>query len=93
MECGLPIIGYNRGGQNDFLINEKTGFSVELGDKNSFAESVVKLMTNTMLKEKTSSYNRKLVKNFYISTCAEKYISLFEKVISDNRVQAKGTSQ
>ena len=30
MKCGLPIICYNRGGQNDFLVDGRTGFLVLL---------------------------------------------------------------
>ena len=81
MECGLPVICYNRGGQNDFLINGKTGFLVQLGDKKSFHDKIVKLITDQGLKKDISLYNKKLVKNFYINHCAEKYISLFQKVI------------
>jgi hypothetical protein len=28
-------------------------------------------------------YNRRLIQNYYISTCAEKYITLFDDVISE----------
>jgi len=89
MECGLPVICYNRGGQNDFLVNGKTGFLVELGDKKSFSEKVIELMTESKLKKNMSSYNRKIVKKYYISTCAEKYISLFQSVISTYRQDRK----
>ena len=40
MECGLPVISYNQGGQNDFLINGKTGFLVKLGEKESFRDRI-----------------------------------------------------
>lgn len=89
MECGLPVICYNRGGQNDFLVDGKTGFLVELNDKESFGERVVTLMTNVILKETMGSYNRTLVKNFYISSCAKKYISLFKEVTSEYLVKRK----
>ena len=89
MECGLPIICYNRGGQNDFLVNKKTGFLIELGDKNSFFEKLIEIMTNLELKRNISSYNKNLVKNYYIKTCAEKYISLFQDVTSEYRTNEK----
>lgn len=89
MECGLPVICYNRGGQNDFLVNGETGFLVELGDRKSFSEKTIELMTDSKLKKNISSYNRNLVKNYYISTCAEKYISLFQSVISTYRQDRK----
>lgn len=84
MECGLPIICYNQGGQNDFLVNGKTGFLVELGDKESFREKIIELIGNAKLRKNISSYSRNLVQNYYISNCSEKYISLFKKVVSES---------
>lgn len=85
MECGLPIICYNQGGQKDFLIDGKSGFLVPIGNKTLFGERLVRLMNNSGLRKKMSSYNRNLVKNYYINICAEKYISLFRNVISQNQ--------
>ena len=92
MECGLPVICYNRGGQNDFLVNGKTGFLVEFGDKESFGEKVIELIRNAELRNSMRSYNRDLVKKYYISNCAERYISLFQDVASRHGFQRKGLS-
>jgi len=85
MEFGLPIICYNKGGQNDFLVNGKTGFLVELGDKNKFLKSVEKIINNFKLKKAISEYSRSVIKNYYIPICADKYISIFEDLISNHR--------
>ena len=85
MECGLPIVSYNRGGHNDFLVNGKTGFLVELGNKKIFREKLVELFANSELMKRISKYNKNLVKEFYIGGCAQKYISLFQDVISTYR--------
>jgi glycosyltransferase involved in cell wall biosynthesis len=85
MEFGLPIICYNKGGQNDFLVNGKTGFLVELGDKNKFLKSVEKIINNFELKKAISEYSRSVIKNYYIPICADKYISIFEDLISNHR--------
>ena len=92
MECGLPIICYNRGGQNDFLVNGKTGFLVELDDKKAFSKKLIELMTNLELKKKVVSYNKNHVKHYYISTCAEKYISLFQNAISNYHQNTKSAN-
>ena len=90
METGDPVICYNRGGQNDFLVDGKTGFLVELGDRKKFAEKVVELMNNSELHSNISAYNRKLVQSYYISACAEKYLSLFDETISKYHNRRKG---
>ncbi|MBW2662024.1 MAG: glycosyltransferase family 4 protein [Deltaproteobacteria bacterium] len=82
MEIGLPVICYNRGGQNDFLEDGKTGFLVELGDRKKLAEKVLELMNDSDFCARVSAYNRELVQSYYISACAEKYLSLFDETIS-----------
>ena len=84
MECGLPIVCYDRGGQNDFLISGKTGFLVEFGNKDDFLGRIFELIRNSELKANISEYNRRLIKKYYISTCAERYISLFDDVIYES---------
>lgn len=86
MECGLPVICYNRGGQNDFLLDGKTGFLVQLGDKETFGEKIVRLIRDSKLKNRMSLHNRRYVQNYYIGECANQYISLFEKVVLGHRL-------
>jgi glycosyltransferase involved in cell wall biosynthesis len=86
MEAGIPVVCYNRGGQNDFLEDGKTGFLVEFGNTKQFKARVLEIINNNALKSGMSAYNKKVVKNFYIEVCAEKYISLFDKVISDHLI-------
>jgi glycosyltransferase involved in cell wall biosynthesis len=83
MECGLPIVSYNRGGQKDFLVSGKTGFLVEFGNKDDFRSRIDELINNSELRSNISGYNRRLIKKYYISTCAERYISLFAEAISE----------
>ena len=49
MECGLPVICYDRGGQRDFLKNGKTGYLVELGNKAEFASRLKELLESPSL--------------------------------------------
>ena len=85
MECGLPVICYNHGGQTDFLIDGKTGFLVQLHDKKRFKNKLTTLIANQPLMDKIGHHNKELVKKFYISACAENYIALFREVLSHHR--------
>jgi glycosyltransferase involved in cell wall biosynthesis len=85
MECGLPVICYDRGGQSDFLINGKTGFLVELGNTKSFVERIFEIYSNKKLRDNISGFNKRLINDYYISNCAEKYLSLFNTVIREHR--------
>jgi glycosyltransferase involved in cell wall biosynthesis len=89
MEFGIPVISYNRGGQNDFLIDGKTGFIVELGDRIEFLAKIYKLMNDPELYSCISDFNRSTVQNYYVEECAEKYISLFDETIFTYRNKKK----
>ena len=82
MECGLPVICYDRGGQRDFLKNGKTGYLVELGNKAEFASRVKELLSSQDMRSEISAHNRSYVKEFYIDNVAEKYLSIFQEAIS-----------
>jgi glycosyltransferase involved in cell wall biosynthesis len=91
MECGLPIICYNRGGQNDFLINEQTGYLVELRDKLGFAEKIERLFSNQSLRKTIGNFCSSHIRNYYIENCANRYIALFGEAIEakKSRIQRK----
>ncbi|MDD4072950.1 MAG: glycosyltransferase family 4 protein, partial [Desulfobacterales bacterium] len=89
MECGLPVICYDFGGQTDFLINGKTGFLVELGNMQKLHQRVIEIMNNREVRKKMGNFNRQLVCNFYIERCADQYITLFEQLIHDSGKERK----
>jgi glycosyltransferase involved in cell wall biosynthesis len=79
MECGLPVISYDRGGQRDFLENGRTGYLVELGNKAEFASRLVELLKSPSLRAGIRSHNKEYVKEFYIESVAQKYLSIFQE--------------
>ena len=85
MECGLPIICYNRGGQVDFLKNDYTGYLIELGDADSFYDNLLCLLNHPEIKEKIKIYNKELVKKYYINNIAKQYLNIFNEVLSENK--------
>jgi glycosyltransferase involved in cell wall biosynthesis len=85
MACGLPIISYNRGGHTDFLRDQKTGFLIELGNKQEFTRKIMDLVQDKTMRKKISLYNNELVeKHFYIDICADNYIRLFQSTVNSN---------
>jgi glycosyltransferase involved in cell wall biosynthesis len=85
MECGLPIVCYNRGGQVDFLASGATGFLVELGDREGFADKLRQLIDHPELRERFRNRNQGLITNYYIRRCAERYLALFTQVLAGYR--------
>jgi N-acetyl-alpha-D-glucosaminyl L-malate synthase BshA len=85
MECGLPVVCYDKGGQVDFLKDGITGLMLKLGDKESFKRRLVGLLNNKEVMKKIGEENKSYVKNFYIGSIANKYLSLFEEVINKKK--------
>ncbi len=83
MECGLPVICYNNGGQVDFLKNEQTGYLIQLNEKNIFKEKLISLLNNQKLRENIFSFNKDYVKNFYIRSIAKQYLEIFNGVLGN----------
>lgn len=81
MECSLPIICNNNGGQTDFLVDGTTGFLTNVGDLDRFEQKIKVLFNNRELRIRMAKHNKQLVNEFYISHCADKYIELFQEVI------------
>lgn len=81
MECGLPVICYNRGGQVDFLRNDETGYLIELGNTDSFFNNLLSLLNSPRKREKIKVYNKELVKKYYINNIAKQYLSIFDEVL------------
>ncbi|MCF8023991.1 MAG: glycosyltransferase family 4 protein [Desulfobacteraceae bacterium] len=84
MECGLPIICHDNGGQTDFLINGKTGYLTRVGDIEGTLGSIRLIMKDKDLYQQFSSFNKTLVRDYYIHRCAEKYLDLFRETIVSN---------
>jgi len=83
METGKPIVCYDHGGHTDFMVNGKTGFMVQLGNRKRLKEKILDIITNQELCMKISHFNKKLVKKYYIERCAENYLKLFDEVIRE----------
>ena len=85
MECGLPIICYDRGGQVDFLKNDETGYLIKLNDKDSFYNNLKIMLTDADARKKISLLNRQLVKKFYINNIAKQYLQIFKEAITTKK--------
>ena len=81
MECGLPIICYDNGGQTDFLDQGRNGFLVPLGNRQQFHAKLLELVENQGLRHFMGTNNKKEVQNYYISRCAEQYLTIFQEEI------------
>lgn len=87
MACGLPIVCYDSGGQNDFLRDGETGFLVPLNKLEAFQDRCEFLIGDSELRKGIGKNNKVRVEEFYIDRCASRYESAFIELLE--RLQAK----
>lgn len=81
MECSLPIVSTNYGGQVDFLEEEENALLVNPSDDKVLAEAIKRVYTDDNLRKKLSENNRTKIKSFYVEKVANQYISLFDSLL------------
>lgn len=81
MASGLPVVCYDKGGQTDFLQDNKTGFLVNFGDRELLAIKIRELCQNVTRRKQMSQFNSQYIEAFYIKTCAKKYEILYKTLI------------
>jgi glycosyltransferase involved in cell wall biosynthesis len=84
MATKILVIATATQGVSSYLINESNGFLVPIGDKNALAHAMVKaLKLSPQEYERISTNAWKTAQNFSIERTADKYIQLFEELISN----------
>ena len=84
MDCFLPIICTNHGGQTDFLFHEKNALMINIGDVSACAESIKRMVKDKKLYQKLAKNNKADVRKFYAENVAKQYEDIF-KVLADNK--------
>jgi len=90
MAYGLPIICYDHGGQTDFLVNGETGFVVALNDLQAFTQAIIVLHDQLQVRQAMAQKNRRLVEEFFIDKCANRYETVFEEVMRNFAAHPRG---
>ncbi|RPI85043.1 MAG: glycosyltransferase family 1 protein [Chloroflexi bacterium] len=81
MMSGLPIVTYDNGGHTDYLKDKVNGFLVPLNDLDLFIDRCKTLVRDASLRARILENNRKLVQDYYIETCAQRYEEVFSAAL------------
>lgn len=85
IECELPIVATNTGGQTDFLTNEKNALLVEAQNPAALAAAMIRIhMQDELASRLTASYPE-LMHTFLPKTIADQHIALFESLVKKSK--------
>lgn len=84
MSCGLPVVGSNAEGIPE-VVDRETGFLSEVGDVNSMAQNVVRLLSDEALLRRMSANARTRVEqNFSRDMLIEQYERYYYSVLGNS---------
>ena len=83
MSCGLPIVATNCSSLPELVVHGKGGYLCELGDVADFADKIIQLAENPVLRRQMGEFNRtRIEKKFLLERMIKEYTEVFEEAAS-----------
>lgn len=86
LACGVPILGWNWGGQSEFIETGKHGWLAIPGDKEGLIEGYEYIVKN---REEISKNCIELAKTFTWDKAAQQYAEIFRRAYNEENTQVK----
>ncbi len=81
MLAGLPIVATNVGGNCEIVVENETGFLIELNDVNHFAGAIDKLICDVALREQFGTAgSARVISEFCFDKTNEQYLALYRRI-------------
>jgi len=75
--CGVPVVGADRPGLRDSILDDQTGFLVPYGDADAFAQRALELLTDTALRQRMAAAGMEWASTMTWDRCANEMEQLF----------------
>ncbi len=89
MDCGLPVVAYDHGGQTDFLKDGETGALVSHGNRDELVAAIRQIRGSTERLTRYRATCKAVARGYYIERCAESYEELFSQTVSAHRTSRR----
>lgn len=84
MACGLPVVSFDcPAGPDEIITDGVDGLLVPSGGVHALAEKLMVLMTDENLRRRLGQQARQTAQRYEMTTIANQWIALFEKVIKN----------
>lgn len=84
MACGLPVVSFDcPAGPDEIITDGVDGLLVPSGDVHALAEKLMVLMSDDNLRKRLGQQARQTAQRYEMTTIANQWIALFEKVIKN----------
>jgi len=85
MASGLPIIGVNATALPELVHDGKNGFLFEIGDVNTYANSIVKIFSDEKLRERMSKASLDIIKKHDINKTIAEFESIYKEELKNKK--------
>lgn len=83
MACGLPVVGFARGGTMEQCIHNETSLLCEVDDLKTLAANIFRLAEDRQLRTRLSKNSRqRIIDLFTEEKCADSYIKLYRMILA-----------
>jgi glycosyltransferase involved in cell wall biosynthesis len=84
LACGIPVVGFNIGGNPDLIDHKLNGFLAKPFDTSDLAKGIEWVLNSDMYDHLCQNARKKVLREFENHVVALKYIKLYEKIINAN---------
>ena len=82
LSCGVPVIGFNVGGNSDMINHKKNGYLVRPFDASDLAYGIEWILNIENYDELCHNAREKVIREFDSVVVAKKYIELYKEILS-----------
>lgn len=82
MACGTPVVAYNTGGIPEMIDHKTNGYIASYRSTDDLANGILYILFEADTNSFRESARNKVLKNYEQNTVADKYLALYEKLIS-----------
>lgn len=83
MDCGLPVVATDEGGQRDLVVPERNGILVKPADPDALAEAIRRIHDDPELAARLARNNLVDIRKFYEGRNSRLYLELFDELVSE----------
>jgi glycosyltransferase involved in cell wall biosynthesis len=77
-----PVVAFDVGGVNEALRGEETGLLVKCGNTDDLADAMIRLLSDSNLRQEMGANGRKFVlENYTWDICAEKMLTVYRELL------------
>lgn len=82
LACGIPVVGFNIGGNGDLIEHQKNGYLAKAFDTDDLAKGIESILNAENYSELCQNARNKVLREFDSQVVSSKYIDLYNQILT-----------